>query len=158
MNVYLVRHGTAHDKSEDPERHLTAGGKADAKAVAEVVGKLADDVEDVFHSGKARAMETAEIFAEALSGGIERVGERDDLGPKDPVAAVEESIIRQGRSVMLVGHLPFMEKLASLMAAGDENAAVVDLPAAGALCLSRDPEKGWQIAWMVTPEVLLARS
>ena len=34
MNLYLVRHASAADKADDPERHLTASGKRDAENLA----------------------------------------------------------------------------------------------------------------------------
>ncbi len=55
---------------------------------------------------------------------------------------------------MLVGHLPFMAKLAALLVAGDAEAALLDYRPGSVLCLERDDSGSWRIAWMLRPELL----
>jgi len=55
---------------------------------------------------------------------------------------------------MIVGHLPFLGKLASLLLTGCESANTVAFKQGGIVCLSRSELKQWQINWMVTPEIL----
>ncbi len=67
MTLFLVQHGEAKPESEAPERSLTEQG-------AEIVGRMADwatqvvqTVDQIQHSGKRRAEQTASIFAKRLS-------------------------------------------------------------------------------------------
>jgi phosphohistidine phosphatase len=54
---------------------------------------------------------------------------------------------------MIVGHLPFMEKLASLLVAGSEDADIVAFQMGGVVCLERDDVGVWRVRWMVTPDM-----
>jgi phosphohistidine phosphatase len=56
---------------------------------------------------------------------------------------------------MSVGHLPFLNKLASLLLTGCESADAVAFKNAGIVALSRNEGNNWQIDWMVTPEILI---
>ena len=53
---------------------------------------------------------------------------------------------------MLVGHLPFMSRLASLLLAGEPEAGVVRFQTSGIVCLSREQGE-WSLSWAVTPEL-----
>ncbi|MHC4542753.1 MAG: histidine phosphatase family protein, partial [Planctomycetota bacterium] len=79
---------------------------------------------------------------------------RDGLAPNDDVGAIRDEIEAAQRAVMLVGHLPFLGKLASLLLTGSESAETVAFKQAGIVCLERRDTDGWQLAWMVTPEIL----
>ena len=63
MQVYLVQHGLAKSKDEDPERPLTAVGREEVERVARAAAAVAVRPAAILHSGKARAEQTAEIFA-----------------------------------------------------------------------------------------------
>jgi phosphohistidine phosphatase len=55
---------------------------------------------------------------------------------------------------MLVGHLPFLEKLTSLLLCGDENARLVLFRYGGIVCLEQKGDKGWGVKWVFTPEMV----
>jgi phosphohistidine phosphatase len=57
-----------------------------------------------------------------------------------------------GDPVMLVGHLPHMGSLASLLIRGDPDIEVVRFAPATLVCCSGDGLV-WQIAWVLTPEL-----
>jgi phosphohistidine phosphatase len=153
MRLYLVQHGEAKDKSEDPDRHLTENGRGEVGKIAAFLRPLGLEVKAVRHSGKARAAETAAILAEAFGcgGGAEQ---QDGLAPKDPVAPVAAEIESAGEDACLVGHLPFMSNMASLLVAGDQEEAAVAFRYGAVLCLEKDPEQGWRVAWYVRPDLL----
>ena len=59
---------------------------------------------------------------------------------------------------MLVGHLPFMGRLASRLVAGRDDAGVVGLSARQPCCASSAlDQKRWTIVWMATPELVPGR-
>jgi len=153
MRVYIVRHADANSKAEDPQRHLSEAGLAQARGMADFLRPLGLAVGAVWHSTKARAAETAACLADAVAAEDGCVA-RDDLAPKDPVDPVARAIRKADRDVMLVGHLPFVASLASKLLAGDASAAGVHFPPAGILCLEREAGEGWRVAWMVTPALV----
>ena len=55
---------------------------------------------------------------------------------------------------MIVGHLPFLGKLASELLAGDESAEVVAFRNSGIACLGSDSSRTWKLEWMVTPDII----
>ncbi len=166
MRLYLVQHGEAKSKDEDPERHLTEKGVRDVEKVAAFLKPLGLCAGGVWHSGKARARQTAETLAQAVTaegGAVERPG----LAPNDPVEPVKEELARAASSrrpevptdraeadVMIVGHLPFLGKLASLLVAGSESAGVVAFRNAGVVCLERGEGGAWRTTWALIPEIL----
>jgi phosphohistidine phosphatase len=137
-------------KNENPERPLTEAGRDAASNVADVASRLGLEVQQIRHSGKTRARQTAEILAGALTppGGVVAVG---GLAPLDDVQPVADELADHSQPVMLVGHLPFMERLAGLMLAGDAEQPVVKFTKGAIVCLSRDGE--WQVRWILTPEI-----
>ena len=66
MEVYLVQHGEAKPKEEDANRPLTSRGRREVSLVSSYVAGIGIRVAQIFHSGKLRARETAQIFAEQL--------------------------------------------------------------------------------------------
>jgi phosphohistidine phosphatase len=152
MNLYLVQHGDAQPKDVDPERPLTDGGADDVKRVAAFLRPRRLEVEAVWHSGKTRARQTAELLGEALhvAGGVRQ---QDGLAPNDPVDPIGRQLADRGGDLMIVGHMPFMSRLASLLLAGGESAGVVTFQKGGVLCLGRD-EGAWSVRWMVVPQLL----
>ena len=156
MDVYLVRHGEARPEGQDPQRPLTPLGRETVERVARRFAALEPRLERVYHSGILRAQQTAEILASQL-GGSPPVQERDGLRPLDEVEPVAEWLLGQLRddaAVALVGHLPFLERLASRLVAGDESRQVLTLPAAGMVKLvPKQDADGFTIAWEIAPEL-----
>jgi len=152
MQVYLVQHGEAQPKDVDPNRPLTEGGRHETQRVAALAARLKLNVGQIRHSGKTRAQQTAAILGEALSppGGVVAA---PGLAPKDDVRPVAEALALEARAVMLVGHLPFMARLAGLLLTGDPGRAVIKFRKSGIVCLAREDD-GWQVAWFLTPELV----
>ncbi len=154
MRVYLVQHAKAASKQVDPERALTEKGLCEIRKVAAFIKPLNWCVDYLWHSGKRRAEQTAEILAEVVRINEAKIA-RDGLGPNDDVTVLRDELVSLGRDVMIVGHLPFLSKLASLLLAGSESAGTVAFKQGGIACLSRSDQNQWQIDWMVIPELLV---
>ncbi len=152
--IYLVQHAEAHSKEEHPDRPLTPRGRQDTEQVAALAATLGVQVHEIRHSGKTRAEQTATIFRETLepAAGIVKAS---GLGPLDDVAPVAQALSQASQPIMLVGHLPFMERLAGHMLTGDAEQPVVKFYNAGLVCLTREKER-WQIKWIITPSVARA--
>lgn len=153
MAIFLVQHGKSAPKEIDPERGLTPEGRAEVERVAGVLARGGVTTSRIEHSGKARAQQTAEIFAAALGIGASAVSARRRMDPMDDVAAFAAGLDSAG-DTMYVGQLPFMERLASLLLAGDAERRSVAFRNAGVLCLDRVADGGaWAVQWLVIPDL-----
>lgn len=152
MRIYLVRHGKAWDRRIDPAQPLSAEGRAEVERVATLLGRAGIRVPRVVHSGKARAAETAGILAAAVSPGKEPE-ERKGLAPLDPCAewVLELRLIEEDQ--MLVGHLPFLDRLLGLLVTGREEPSLALFEAGSVFCLERGEGDRWRILWAVSPAV-----
>lgn len=149
MYLYLVRHGEALSKEEDPERGLSPEGIDQITRCAAFTKGLDIRVKQVFHSGKKRAMQTARIISECIQSETGLTG-TDGLAPMDPPEIWLERISRMNEDVMLVGHLPHLAKLSS-MALCDVEAKALDFDAGSVVCLKRSDDKTWAVKWMINP-------
>jgi len=152
MNLYLVQHGEAVDKSVDPERPLTNKGRADIIKVAGHAAKYAGlEVLAVTHSGKLRAQQTAELISLEIKT-MQGVVPVKDLEPNANPAIWVERLGLMEDDVVLVGHLPHLSKLASLLVCGDADKNIVEFQNAGMVCLRKGSPRDWSIKWIITPE------
>ncbi len=151
QKVYLVQHAEAMSEERDPDRPLSKIGRQHAEMMADLAAKLDIEVQQIRHSGKTRAKQTAEILGNALSpvGGVMAF---PGLGPVDDVKPIAETLDETPNPLMLVGHLPSMERLTGQLVTGDADLPVVAFINAGIVCLERRRE-GWQVNWIVTPEI-----
>lgn len=152
MAIFLVQHAKSLPKEADPEKGISPEGKADAARIAEVARGYRVKVSLIRHSGKKRAQQTSEIFGAALNPerGIE---EGQGLNPLDDVTAVATELQPED-NLMLVGHLPFMEKLTSYLITGSSDKPVFKFQNAGIVCLDKLPDTDdWVIRWTLMPEI-----
>ncbi len=150
--ICLVRHGEAKSKEEDAARPLSDQGRETADWIAGWAAAAGVKVDQIRHSGKLRAQQTAEIFAAHLGppdGVIAALG----LSPNDDVEPVAETLANEDRSVMLVGHLPFLARLVSHLVIGQREPPIVQFDAAALAILSQ--QKGqWTVLSAMQPELL----
>jgi len=153
MKVYLIRHGDAVSSHIDPERPLSKQGREDVGKIASFVSNLNIHVEHIWHSGKSRAAQTAEIIAVAISA-EKGCSARDGLSPNADASNIADEIDAYDTDLMIVGHLPFLWNLISLMAAGRETADIAAFSAGAIACLTRRDPGLWRIDWLITPGLL----
>jgi phosphohistidine phosphatase len=152
MALYLVQHGKSLPKDVDPDQGLSDEGRAETERIAEVARGYNVNVSQIKHSGKTRARQTAEIFASALNpaGGVAEVS---GLKPLDAVSQFA-ALIDAAADTMLVGHLPFMERMASYLVTGSADRPIFKFQNAGIVCLDKDPNSGsWVIVWTLMPKI-----
>ena len=152
MSVLLVQHGKSLPREQDPDRGLSLEGIHDVERIAGVAKGYGVYPATILHSGKKRARQTAEIFASALNpeGGVH---EKSGLKPLDDVKTFAEGLKGQD-NIMIVGHLPFMERLISYLITGDAERPVFRFQNGGIVCLDQEPEaRGWVIKWTLMPEI-----
>jgi phosphohistidine phosphatase len=124
MKLYLMRHGSAEERSEsgaDGDRALTLAGRDRVQAVAR---RLVDSNEEPTHivtSPLVRAVQTAEIVAL-----VTRLGDRHgtvevrrDLAPGGDVARLLQKLVSEQRKrVLLTGHEPDLSHLVASVLGG----------------------------------------
>src|SRR3989304_3546807 len=165
MKLYLVQHAKAASKEADPERPLTEEGVRDIQKIAAFIKPLNLCVDYLWHSGKKRAEQTAEILAEVIRINKGKTA-RGGIDPNDDVKVLKDKLSTSKQDIMIVGHLPFLSKLASLLLTGSESANTVAFKQAGVVCLNRSDEnqsfdklkmvsgstevnvEPWQLEWM----------
>lgn len=153
MKVYIVRHGQAASSDVDPQRGLTPAGRLQVERIAKLLKSLNLSVDCVWHSGKARAEQTAEILTEAMTV-KEAVAAHPGLAPNDHVKPIRDEIEAAGQDIMIVGHLPFVGILTSQLLTGTESTWPINFKEATAASLQKPSDNHWQIEWVVTPQVV----
>jgi len=153
MKLYLVQHAKAAPTEVNPQRPLTEEGRRDVQKVAAFIKPLNLCVDYLWHSRKRRAVETAELLAEVIDIKEATIA-RDGLGPNDDVTTLRDELFSSQQDIVIVGHLPFLNKLASLLLAGSESAEMVAFKNGGIVCLNRSETNQWQVDWMITPELI----
>ena len=152
MALYLVQHGKSLPKDIDPKQGLSEEGIADVGRIASVAKGYGIRPRRVLHSGKQRALQTARIFAAALAS-ADRVEEKNGLKPMDDVASFAQNL-SVSNDLMLVGHLPFMEKMTSYLITGSTDTLVFKFQNGGIVCLDNDADNStWFIKWALMPNI-----
>jgi phosphohistidine phosphatase len=152
MALYLVQHGKSLSKEEDPEQGLSIEGTADVTRIAQVAKTYGVRPAAIMHSGKKRALQTAEIFAKALCEDKE-LREISGINPLDDVTVVAKTL-KTDDNLMLVGHLPFMERLTSFLITGSKEKLVFKFQNGGIVCLDKVQESPWwHIKWTLMPRI-----
>ncbi|MFQ6125166.1 MAG: phosphohistidine phosphatase SixA [Candidatus Heimdallarchaeota archaeon] len=154
MKLYLVQHAEAKNKETDPSRPLTEEGFKAIKKMASYAEKyLHIHIDQIIHSGKLRAKQTADVLSEYLHP-TKGVVVSKDLEPLTDPKLWKKRLETATTDIMLVGHLPHLSKLTSKLFYEGESREVVTFKMGGILCLKKDEDNQWTIQWMVTPEII----
>jgi len=165
MDVYLVRHGHAVDATADPARPLSRQGQDEVQAVAAHLAGLEraaipHPIAEILHSGKTRAEQTAQILGHALAGHAS-VDVSSELAPNEDPRIVAERLNDardEDRAIILVGHLPHLERLIGLLLCGDSHVTPARLTTAAVAALSWHERDGWALDWLLADGLLPAKS
>ena len=150
MHVYLIRHGDAVAKDVDRTRPLTEAGRATTTQVAAWFGRVATvRAPHVLSSDKLRAEQTAQVIAAEFRGA--KLEHAPDLYPDEDPAPWLKRLARATHDVILVGHCPNLERLASLLLTGAADGSVLSLQKSGIACFARLDTGGWSLLWLVQP-------
>ena len=160
MRLYLMRHGIAIDREEpncppEPERFLTPEGVQKTREVARGLRALGVDAEVFLTSPFVRAVQTAEIVAEALGFPRDKIQHTGTL--KYPMKQAEffhELARLRAAEVICFGHAPALDE--SIAYALGARTAITALKKAGVACLEMEslaPTRG-ALLWLCTPKAL----
>lgn len=150
MDFYLVRHAQAKAADEDPKRPLSDRGHSEIEGVARAAAARGVRVSEILHSDKVRAKQTAEILAKFLSPrfGVRQIG---GLSPEDDPVIAKAELDAANEPLVLVGHLPHLGRLASLLISGDSERLSINFATASMICFSRAAGR-WEMTWSLSPD------
>jgi phosphohistidine phosphatase len=152
MKLYLVRHGDALAEREDASRSLSSTGHRKVERLAKWLVDANVSLSEIRHSTKNRAAQTARIISDALAP-QPKTREVHGLAPNDDFRRVAEDVVHEDGDLMLVGHMPFMGLLGSVLLKGSPDAARVTFPTGGMLVLKRTDD-GWKLEHVIDPHRL----
>ncbi|MFZ0565772.1 MAG: phosphohistidine phosphatase SixA [Chlamydiales bacterium] len=152
MKLYFVRHGEALSPDIDPDQPLSPAGKQETEQVAKYLKQTNLEVDEIAHSVKLRAKQTAEIFGSILCPKVPLI-EKEGLKPMDPIEPILEEIESLNSDRMWVGHLPFMEKILTRLVLKEEKNSPFLFCGSAIVCLEGE-KKEWSILWAISPKLL----
>lgn len=153
MKLYCVRHGHAEKRPDQSGDYpLTEPGAEGVNKVATYLGRRGVHVVHVMHSGKLRAKQTAEVFANAIGNGSTEICA--SLNSEQSVDGLLELIQEWHDDTLLVGHMPFMSHLVSSLLLKDERYDIVRFPPGTVVCLDRFEHHRWILDWVLRPDLI----
>ena len=138
-----MHHGEAVGPDVDPMRPLSSRGFAASTSLAEEAAGRGIRPDVIWHSGKIRAKQTAQLFWQACNplAGFEAV---HGLQPGDPPRWMRDRLLGETRSILVVGHMPHLPGLLALLR-GLEGVEP-EFPAHGCVALAVDGDR-WNELW-----------
>jgi phosphohistidine phosphatase len=161
MDLYIVRHGIAIDREDskcpaDPERYLTEEGVDKTRQVAKTIAALGISADILISSPYVRAMQTAEIFANALKYSKQKIRHSDLLLPGAESSALFRELAKdkQSSSVFLFGHAPHLDELIAAALGSKHRISALKKAGVAALQLKRISPPSAEFLWLATPRLL----
>jgi phosphohistidine phosphatase len=145
--IVLVHHADAVGPDVDPMRPLSEAGRTAATRLAAEAAARGVRPDQVWHSGKLRARQTAELFWRACNP-LAPFSAARGLQPDDPPAWLRDELAGESRSILIVGHMPHLDRLLRLLLQGDPVSGAAGFPLHGCVALERDAER-WKEIWRV---------
>jgi phosphohistidine phosphatase len=160
MLLYIVRHGIAIDRDDpdcppEAERYLTSKGIDKTREAARGFLSMGAKPEALFSSPYLRAMQTAELFCDALKIPASKIKKTDALKPEAPPKLFLEELSKaKVDEAICFGHAPHVDELIAHVTRASR--AFTEVKKAGAACLeikSFGPAEG-ALVWLVTAHTL----
>ena len=149
MWIHLVHHAHALPGEEDARRPLSNAGVAAAETLATEAATRGCKPAAIWHSGKLRAKQTAEPFWRRCNPLADFRAVRN-LQPDDPPEWIRDEVQANERDIMLVGHMPHIDRLRSLLCPAGSASGTTAFPQHGVVALERT-STGWQERWRLAP-------
>ncbi len=155
--IFLVQHGEALDKKENPLRPLSNMGRETILRMGDFLVSQGSKIDVVWHSPKLRAKETAEILSTCLKLDTNSLCEYKELEPEEPVKKTVKLIQNaKEQNIMIVGHLPHLSRLGGLLLTGDENQELIAFEKGSIACLDYQDTGVCALRWFIIPSLLVS--
>lgn len=151
MKLYLVRHGCYSVDALSQLDSLTEKGRHDIESLATFIKPFAYSVAGILYSHKNRAKETADLIALGFQSDQPPLI-HSGLNPDDDVDLMASEIEARGEDLVIVSHLPFLNKLTSLLLTGEAELDLIDFEAGMMVCLEKTNREKWLLHFILTPE------
>lgn len=162
MQLLVIRHAIAEDRDafassgrDDSERPLTAAGRDKMRQAVAGLRHVVPKIELLASSPYVRAIQTAEVVAEAYGMDIKKV---DALVPEAPLQRFLVWLERKASAevIAVVGHEPHLGELVTWLMTGlPEGRVEMKKGGAGLLEFSGQPGAGvGLLKWLMTPSQL----
>ncbi len=123
------------------------------ESVSRFLGRAGIAIDGILHSGKLRARQTAELLAAQLAPDL-ALQTNENINPLDLPAALAEQIDHWQNDILMVGHLPHMAKLTTLLLTGREEPVIVTFTPGTVVCLERSNKLRWSLKWLLSPDLV----
>ena len=143
--LLLVHHGDAVGPGIDPMRPLSSTGRAATERLAAAAALRGTKPDAVWHSGKLRARQTAELFWKACNP-LAAFSAQHGLQPDDPPRWMRDQLVGETRSILIAGHMPHLPRLLAALLGKREESAVIAFPQHGCVALEADGDH-WRELW-----------
>ena len=161
MQLYIVRHGIAIDR-EDPqcpaeaERYLTEEGVEKTKQVAKGVAALGVTGDLLITSPYVRAIQTAEIFADALDYSRQKVRRNEMLLPGSEPNLLFRELARekQASSIFVFGHAPQLDDVIATALGSKKHLTSLKKAGVALIELKRISPPMGVLVWLATPRMM----
>ena len=161
MKIYLLRHAKSERGYPDETRVLAAHGKEQVDALGSFFqSQERFRPQEIWSSPLQRADETAERFLVAWGGQMHGRRVVDALEPERDPSVLVHDFLELDHDVLVVGHNPNLEILASLLMSGERSRAQIQIKTGVLLCFERSffPNYGqtgeYALRWMIDPRLL----
>ena len=155
MKLILVRHGQANEGFADDERTLTELGVQQIKNVAQALAGQKVKVAHVYHSGKMRAQQTAEILQQDIAPSCP-ITVLELLKPDSKPTALVDRLVEFDESSLMVGHLPHIREFAFELLGFQNTRALEQLAfnPGTVIIFSSDDSITWELDQCFEPEIV----
>ncbi len=147
VRLYLVHHGAAVGPDVDPRCPLSSRGREATERLAAAAADRGARPDIIWHSGKLRARQTAEIFWRACNA-LAAFSATRDVQPGDPPQWMRDRLRHEPRDVLIAGHFPHLPELLACLL----SPAVASFPPHGLVALVTDDDgETWIEEWRAVP-------
>lgn len=146
IQVFLVQHGIAEPSEVNPNRPLSNEGRRQLERVVRHLKSKGIVINKVAHSGKLRAAQSAEIFADFLN--VDQIVMQPGMNPNDDCNELIQQLVED--RVMYIGHLPHLDRVVAQLFHAAPATSVLQFQNAAVACLQLERDKA-MLAWYLTP-------
>jgi phosphohistidine phosphatase SixA len=149
MKVYLVHHVHALTAEQDPQRHISKQGQAEADRLGARLRALGIAPVRILHSDKQWTIDTAQRIAAKLGMEDRAVKANYPINTDDPVAPFVDEIKAAKGDIMMCGHIDYLLRSASRLLCGNEKKKVIEFkPGNGTIACLEGEGENWVVTWM----------
>lgn len=153
MKIYCMRHGQVSDVVGGMGPALSDLGAREITNMAHFLKRQGVDFSHVLHSEKTRAVQTADIMTTVVNPGL-AMESNELLTVAEDVITMASDVEQWSDDTLLVGHLPMMQELVSMLCLRDPLRLSLSFIPGTIVCLERQQQQRWVIAWLLSPAIV----